>query len=248
MLNRYLLLLFGLLPFGVLAQSPRNVTHQNLQWVRYNNQLTINEKWAVHSEVDNRMFLSPFKEHHLVTRSNVRYSLSKGVEIGAGITYALQHPQDPNSASDLVVPELRPQQDLTLKQDLGKLKLNHRYQLEERFIRKSTGDELEPGYRFNFRARYRLQLEVSLWKGGEKELKAIAFDEVMLNFGKQVQQNVFDQNRIYGGLRWSTSPRLAMELGYMKWYQQRPNGTDFYNRNIYRLSIFHKLKLSKHDL
>ena len=32
---------------------------------------------------------------------------------------------------------------------------------------------------------------------------------------------------------------------YLNWFQQRPSGTDFYNRDIIRFSVFHTINLKK---
>ena len=65
----------------------------------------------------------------------------------------------------------------------------------------------------------------------------------MVNVGRKIVKNTFDQNRIYGALNYSFKPSFSIELGYMNWYQQRSNGVDFYNRNIFRLSLFHQISL-----
>ena len=70
-------------------------------------------------------------------------------------------------------------------------------------------------------------------------------DEVMFNFGKNIVKNVFDQNRIYIGLNYPMNKNLAFEAGYLNWFQQRPSGTDFYNRDIIRFSVFHTINLKK---
>jgi hypothetical protein len=64
-------------------------------------------------------------------------------------------------------------------------------------------------------------------------------DEVMLNIGNQIVKNTFDQNRIYLALNYVVTPKIAFEVGYMNWFQQQKNGTDYYDRNIIRFSIFH---------
>lgn len=240
---RNLLFFILLIPITSLAQSAKNVTYQSLQWVRYVNQLTINSRWGIQTEIDNRVFIPSIKEHHLVMRSQVRYAIYPQVEAAAGITYALQFPQDPTSESELVVPEIRVQHGITLKQELGRLKLSHRYLMEERFVKKSLEEELIKGYNLIFRFRYRLQAEVPLLKRERNELSLVLHDEAMLNFDKNIKRNVFDQNRVYGGLLYNVSPQFSFELGYMKWYQQRSSGIDYYNRNIIRLSIYHKIKL-----
>jgi len=70
-------------------------------------------------------------------------------------------------------------------------------------------------------------------------------DEILLNAGKSIVHNVFDQNRIFVSLNYQFSNNLSAEAGYMNAYQERSSGTQFNNSNIYRFSIFHKLKLYK---
>jgi PIN domain nuclease of toxin-antitoxin system len=180
-------------------------------------------------------------------RTQGRYTLDEQIQAGIGFTYALQYPQDHRSKSDLVVPELRGQQDITLKQTIGKASLNHRYMIEERFIRKVQEQELLPGYIFNFRFRYRLQAEIQLLKKEVQNLGLVLYDEAMLNLGKSIVKNVFDQNRIYAGLKWGVLPSWAVEAGYLHWFQQRASGSDFFSRDIARLSIYHKITLVKND-
>jgi hypothetical protein len=64
----------------------------------------------------------------------------------------------------------------------------------------------------------------------------------MFNFGKDNKKNTFDQNRIYIGLRYNLNPNFGVEMGYLKNFQRRASGIDFYNRDIIRLSFFHKIK------
>jgi hypothetical protein len=45
--------------FGIInAQTEKNVDQQSLLWTRYYSQLELNNKWSVHTEIDNR-FLNP---------------------------------------------------------------------------------------------------------------------------------------------------------------------------------------------
>ena len=74
-------------------------------------------------------------------------------------------------------------------------------------------------------------------------LKTIVYEEILLNAGKSIVKNTFDQNRVYAALQYGINPKIAIELGYLNSFQQRSSGIDFYNRDIIRLSIFHKLKL-----
>jgi hypothetical protein len=44
-----------LLSIGINAQTEKNVDQQSLLWTRYYNQLELNNKWSVHTEIDNRI-------------------------------------------------------------------------------------------------------------------------------------------------------------------------------------------------
>jgi hypothetical protein len=56
--------------------------------------------------------------------------------------------QDPEVKTDFHIPEYRGQQDVTVRQSLGKVNLTHRYQLEERFVHNAGKVRLEDGTTF----------------------------------------------------------------------------------------------------
>jgi hypothetical protein len=229
----------------VIAQTEKNVDHQSILWTRYNNQLTLNNKWSLHSEFDNRLFLKPVEENLYVIRVQGRYKINDHLETGAGFAYFSVATQNPEVTFDFKIPEYRGQQDITWKQNIGKITLNQRFQLEERFIHNANKEELLSGTTFSWRFRYRIQGDYTLCKKENRFLKAIVSDEIMFNAGKKIIRNTFDQNRIYAALQYGISPSLAIELGYLNSFQQRASGVDYFNRDIIRFSIFHKLRVQK---
>lgn len=240
----YLLLLFSPLHFGLQAQV-KQVTNQNLYWVRYYNQLSINKKWTWHNEFEDRRFFENNRQHHFIAHSRFHYKILQNLDVAFGLTYSLQSPQDPNSISDLVVPEIRPVQELNYSNPVTKrLTIQHRIRIDERFIRKNDGKELLDGYDFNFRFRYRAQASYKLNKAQAIKLTILKIsDELMVNAGAKVIYNQFDQNRFYTGIEQGLNKNFSVELGYLHWYQQRASGYQFFNREIIRLTIYHKIKL-----
>lgn len=225
------------------AQTKKNIDHQNLLWTRYYNQLELNPKWSIHSEFDNRVFLDSIVQNLFVVRVQGRRKISEQVELGAGLVYFSVATQDPKVNLGFNIPEYRSQQDVTWKINWNKIGLNQRFQIEERFFQNSDRQGLTSGTTFFWRFRYRLQGEYTFWKKEKQYLKAILYDEIMINAGKNVVYNTFDQNRIYASLQYGISSAVAIELGYMNSFQQRATGVDYFDRNIIRLSIFHKLKI-----
>jgi hypothetical protein len=227
----------------LIAQTEKNIDHQNLLWTRYCTQLTLNDKWSVHSEFDNRIFVKPVKENLFVARVQLRNKLTDKIELGAGFAYFSVATQDSEVVLGFNVPEYRGQQDISVKQSLGKIILIHRYQIEERFFHDFNKEGLVDGTTFFLRFRYRLQGDYAFWKNEEQYLKAIISDEIMINGGNKIIKNTFDQNRIYAALQFGISPSLAAEVGYLNSFQQRASGVDYFDRNIIRISIYHKLKI-----
>ena len=244
-MKRYILLIFFSISSNYVsnAQTEKNVDHQSLIWSRYYNQLELNTKWSIHSEFDNRIFLNPIVQNLFVVRVQGRRKFSEQVELGAGFVCFSVATQDPEVILGFNVPEYRGQQDVTWKQNWNKIGLNHRFQIEERFFQNFDKEGLISGTTFFWRFRYRLQGEYTFWKKENQYLKAIVYDEIMINAGKNVVYNMLDQNRMYASIQYGISSSAAVELGYMNSFQQRVSGVDYYDRNIIRFTIYHKLKI-----
>lgn len=244
-MKKLIVFIIVLLPEFFLAQ--KKVENQQLIWYGYYNSLKFNEKWSLNSEIQERQFYQPTAQHQLVFRTNLERKLIGDWNASVGMTYFLQNPNNPTSESNLTVPELRPDIGFGNKQKLGIVTINHRYKAEARFFHDVENNRLVGGYRFsNFRLRYQVGLDFLIWKN-EKEQVFVAKikDEIMFNVGNKMVKNTFDQNRIYLAINYKINNSYAVELGYMNWFQQLKSGTDFYNRDILRFSIFHSMDLKK---
>ena len=236
---------FFLFIFNAEVKAQKTVTNQNLYWIRYYNQLKINQKWIWHNEIDDRRFFERNKQHHLIIHSRLHYKVLKNADVALGLTYSLQSPQDPNSVSDLVVPEKRFVQEINLNNPLSnRFSLQHRLRIDERLIRNNNELNLLEGYAFNFRFRYKLQGSYRLNREDATNQTILKIsDELMFNAGKQIIYNQFDQNRIYAGLEQGLIENISAEIGYLYWYQQRATGDQFFDRNIIRFTLLHKIDL-----
>jgi len=223
------------------SQTSKNIDQQTLGWIRYYNILPLSEKWSIHSEIDNRSFLKPVHQNVIVLRIQGRYRASKIVDLGSGFAYFNANTQNPYNDPDYSIPEYRGQQDVTFINEISKITFHNRFQLEERFIQKATKTELLDEYSFSFRFRYRLQSTFTIWQKEQQSLKGTISDEIMFNYGKDNKKNTFDQNRIYAAVRYHFTPNIGLELGYLKNLQRRTSGVDFYDRDIIRFTVFHKI-------
>ncbi|WP_234572441.1 DUF2490 domain-containing protein [Rhodohalobacter sp. 614A] len=223
-----------------LAAQSKNIDHETFYWLRYSPSFDLGSSWSLKGELEIRRWAFPDRQHQLlVPRVTFVKSLSNGWEIGAGGVYFFQSlPQDGEADIDLTRPEIRPHQDLTMRDKVGNVGITHRYRLEERFIRKTEGTELADGYDFNLRFRYRVQFRIPLNdKSGAGALDFKIGDEIMINAGKDIVRNTFDQNRLYVGIRSKFSSKSNLEADLINWFQQRSNGDDFRSRYILRVTF-----------
>lgn len=237
--------------FCLNSSAQKNVTNQELVWYGYYNTLNINENYSLKSEIQERHFINPTKQHQLVFRSNLEKKIVNNLKFSVGMTLFLQNSNNPFSNSDLMVPELRPDIGFNTKQEFKWISILHRYKLEARFFHQVENNELVGGYMFsNFRVRYQLGIHIPLLKTeNQDKIILVLKDELMVNLGNKIIKNTFDQNRIYVAFNYVINRKIAIEMGYMNWFQQQTSGIDFYNRSIFRLSLFHSLSLNnkKHE-
>lgn len=233
-----------LLISNVLSGQSKQITNQSLYWIRYYNQAEFNPNWVWHNELEERRFLNNNQHHHFIFHSRMHYKFNSKFDIAGGITYSLQSPHFQDSNSNLSVPEWRPVQEVNWIQTITpKWKFSHRFRTDERFIHKNEGNKLISGYDFNFRFRYRLQASATLLKNYDQVTVLKIANEIMWNAGKAVKNNHFDQNRFYIGIEQKLSDEISAEFGYLYWYQQRPSGYQFFDRDILRLTFFHRIKI-----
>lgn len=232
-----------------VALAQKEQTHQKLVWFANVTTVKFNEHWATSMDIQERRFVDPSAQHQFLVRPTLIRTLGSGWDIGVGGCVFWQSPQDPESTSDLMVPELRPHLELNLRQKLRYFRVNQRYKAEARFFHNVEGGELAAGYTFgNYRFRYRLGLDLPLIKGADKKPDRLTLrlsDEVLINVGENIVSNSFDNNRAYVGLASNITPSLAVEVGFQNWFQERANGKDYYNRNILRLGFTQKINWSQ---
>lgn len=241
------LLLFFMLMFSLNIQSSaqRSVIKQNLYWLRYYNQLSLNKKMTWHNEIDDRRFLENHRRQQLIIHSRLHYQFIKNLDAAVGMSYSSQSPQDPHSSSGLTIPEFRPVQEISFINPFSrKFSLQQRLRVDERFIHRNNGVNLIEGYDFHIRFRYRIQMSYRINEVEDKiPLTAKFSNEIMINSGSRFADRRFDQNRIYSGLETGLIENLSAELGFLHLFQQRATTNQFFEKNIIRLTIYHKIQI-----
>jgi hypothetical protein len=116
--------------------------------------------------------------------------------------------------------------------------------MEERWQQKIAGGVLTNRYRYTTRFRYQLALTIPISKN--KLVPSIAFaDELLLQTGKDIVYNTFDQNRLFGGIKQQITPSLSFDFGYMLVYQQKLSGYQYTRNHTIRWFFYWKPDLRK---
>ncbi|OSZ78079.1 hypothetical protein CAP35_07390 [Chitinophagaceae bacterium IBVUCB1] len=153
-----------------------------------------------------------------LTRVGVQYHFKNGVSAVLGYGYIITFPYGDYPAGRYHIPEHRIWQQLMWNGNVGRVTLNHRLRLEQRFVGKIN--QAAPNYTLTDwvylnRVRYQLRAAVPInhKKMVDNTWYAAAFDEVFIGFGKNVNQNVFDQNRIGVLAGYQYNKMLRGEIG-----------------------------------
>jgi Protein of unknown function (DUF2490). len=230
---------------GTLAQ--KNIMYDRQVWLGYNSQSRFSDKWGVWLDGNLRTrqdFFTNF--YQAVARVGIMYNLNEATRVTAGYAFINYFPDEGHKAVSQF--EHRPWQQLHWQTVYNKKILAHRIRLEERYRRKVLNDStLADGYNFNFRARYNLGFQVPLSKKGiaPNTFSFVVNDEVMVNFGKEIVYNYFDQNRIFLGFAYHPNANDQLQIGYMNVFQQLSAGNRYRNSHVVRVFFFHNLDLRK---
>jgi len=138
-------------------------------------------------------------------------------------------------------PEHRFFEQVLVKHKLGKLDLQHRYRLEQRFFGVRSDPAIDDIDASRYENRFRHLTRVNIPLTADKKHYIGAFDEFSFNFGKNVAANIFDQNRAYVALGFPVAKDTRFEVGYLLQILQQRNGRIFEYNHTLQVNLFSSL-------
>lgn len=220
------------------AQNTRLHTRETIGWFNLFQTIKFNEKWSFHGEYQWRRADLISEAQQSLLRAGMNYQASPRLLLRAGYAWIETFPygEIPINALGKDFTEHRIYEMLQLSHREGIVDFSHRFMLEQRFIGRYSSPVLEKEDEFPLlhRLRYMFRFQIPL-KGREMKDKTpyiAAYDEILIGFGKNVNENIFDQNR-YGlllGYRFNKSVRL--EAGYLN--QTIQFGREINGQNVFQ--------------
>lgn len=237
-----LLLFFTLLLLAVpMLQAQKQFVREQQTWLGVFNQTRFSQHWGTWTDLHLRLHDHFVQEKfQTVARLGLTYYLTDDVRLTGGYAYVHHYP---DGARTIAQAEHRPWQQVQWFTKFPQVRLMQWVRLEERFRRHIVSNERTDEFDFNWRTRYNLALFLPLTKrkfepGG---LQFLLNDELMVNMGKEVRYNYFDQNRAFAGLVYQVSKQAQLQAGYMHLFQQLPAGATYRNQHTIRVFYFHNL-------
>lgn len=234
-------ILFILILFSLKTRSQETVPvirYTNAVWLGYFSSINFKKHWSVNTDLQYRMKNWLANPSQALVRSGLAYRLNDKVRFTIGIAHFRFY-------LDNVVTrgEWRPWQEILLTNDINKVKIAHRLRAEQRFNESTRKGKPSGEYLFNWRFRYRIELQIPVLRKNGKSISMIGGDELLVNAGKNIRYNYFDQNRLYAGINFEQNKNLTYQIQFMKIWQQQSNGLTLDDISVIRLNVFHKINL-----
>lgn len=215
------LMVFLSIPVMLSAQT-KTVQSNNQIWIGYMTSSMITDRYSLWND----FHLVP--EGFAVARTGLTRHFHNTTLTG-GYAYLWLPPGSGNTS--LTRSEHRPWGQLQFNIPVNKsLSLTQRIRYDARFREKVANGEITDGYTFNHRVRFLVSVKKILGTETGKSIRPYvsASNEVLLNFGKEVAYNTFDQNRISLAIGIQT-PATQYQLGFMNRFVQ--NAPERYTLN-----------------
>ena len=137
-----------------------------------------------------------------------------------GFGYIIAFPYGDYPVGPYAVPEHRIFEQLSWNESFGRVSLNHRLRMEQRYLGKVDQKAAEydrTGWTYVDRVRYQLRLNVPINHPAmrDKTVYVAAYDELFMGFGTNVNQNVFDQNRFGALAGYQFNSAVRVEAGFL---------------------------------
>jgi hypothetical protein len=206
------------LHFRSEAQENRITDRNGIAWGNIFATIGTGTKTSVHSEIQFRRLLPGVAPMQLLIRVGLNYKPDANhmIHVGYGFIETYPYGDYPIAAYDMSFPEHRTYEQFNSNQKLGKLSMQHRFRLEQRWLGKRNAmapHQLEKWTYLN-RARYQIKVEHPLFTLNRRTFYGGGFNEVFIGFGRNIGANIFDQNRSCLLAGYNLNRNLTLEAGY----------------------------------
>lgn len=223
---------------SINAQNTRLNNYNIIGWYNYFGTFKVSQKFGIHTEYQFRRADLVTNWQQSLLRVGINYQVNPKLQLRLGYAWIETFPygEIPINGMGKDFTEHRLFQIATITDKFSIIDLSHRFMLEQRWVGRysNMNRSNEDEFPLLNRCRYMLRMQIPL-KGKEikdKSTYVTIYDEVFIGFGKNVNENIFDQNRVGILFGYRLSPSTKMESGYIN--QTLQLGREVNNRNVFQ--------------
>lgn len=224
----FVLTVLGLLP-GISAFAGNNDAGN---WYMFFNQIRLSNRLSLHTEIQWRNYDLLSDTEQLLLRGGINAHLGANAFATAGYGRIDNYHENKTDFPGIQIEENRTWQQFLMRNSLGRIAFEHRYRLEQRWLRGKQDIYLD-------RVRYLLRATVPISNKTlmEKTFFLSFYNEVFIHFAP----GPFDRNRLYGALGYQFRPGLNIQLGYLAQTVQTTT------RSYLQTAVFYNIDLRKKE-
>jgi hypothetical protein len=231
----FILFFWNLLALGQTSTNEKQISHFSQSWFSVNSTMRFSDHWGLMADFHFRkeFFFKDdffyFARLGAVTWINGKYPLAYGI---ARLWLA------PKPGGTTWSNENRFYQQWSATHKEGIVSVLHRIRTEQRWRDVIINDQKTGDKLFSFRLRYLASFDARIFRNN-KLPSLVLSDEILVQFGKDIVFNTFDQNRLFLGLKLPIKSNLSFDIGYMKILQQKSTGYKYDSSNVFRLFFYY---------
>lgn len=237
LLFTYIAAIILLASSGASAQTKsKEVNYQSHFWTSINSTVRLTNRWGFIADAHLRRTNFMADPNFYFLRLGANYWLKDNITATLGAATMWVAPTTPNWQH--FAREKRLYLQLQSVSKAGKLGILQRLRTEYRWQEKIANDSFTGNYKFSNRIRYLLSVQIPVFANPWYPSLVLS-DELLMQFGKEIVYNTFDQNRAFIGIKQSISKSLSFDLGYIQVFQQKTSGYQYDQNNTFRWFFYY---------
>jgi opacity protein-like surface antigen len=234
----YIIVFLSVISGSIDAQNTRLSNYNAIGWYNYFGTFKVSQKFGIHTEYQFRRTEIITEWQQSLLRVGVNYQFNPKIQFRLGYAWIETFPygEIPINGMGKDFTEHRLFQMATLTDKVSIVDLSHRFMLEQRWVGRYSNANLTNEDEFpllnRFRYMFRLQIPLKGKETIDKTPYLSIYDEIFIGFGDNVNENIFDQNRIGILLGYRFSSLVRIEAGYLN--QTLQLGREVNSRNVFQ--------------
>lgn len=203
-------------------------------WNIVNARAHFNDTWSVWTELQTRSYRMYDDFFYSEIKAGFQYNINKTASVLFGVGNFDTYSPGGNFKRPMTNDEIRMWEQFSLVNNIGRLKLEHRYRLEQRWT--------TAGFRNRFRYRLNAVFPIGREKMAPKTFYLTSFDEIFLTD----RQPHFERNRFFGGAGYEFTNAFTLQCGILYQYDMRSNLSEF-SKPYLQTSLLFNIRYLKHN-